>query len=102
VKPFVVSPTAADDLEDIWAYLAEKASEEIAARTIERLVQEFAKLAEDPGIGHLRRDLTPLPLHFFFIEPYLVIYQRNLSPLPIHAVLHGARDVRKILRERPL
>jgi len=102
VKPFAVSPNAADDLEDIWVYLAEKASERIAERTIEKIVQGFAKLAEDPGIGHLRKDLTPLPLHFFFVEPYLVVYQRDRSPLPIHAVLHGARDVRKILRNRPL
>jgi plasmid stabilization system protein ParE len=102
LKPFVVSPNAADDLEDIWSYLAEKASEEIAKRMIEKIVQSFAKLADDPGIGHLRKDLTPLPLHFFFVEPYLVVYQRDRVPLPIHAVLHGARDVRKILRERQL
>jgi plasmid stabilization system protein ParE len=36
VKPFVVSPNAADDLEDIWLYLAEEASEELADRTLER------------------------------------------------------------------
>jgi len=102
VNPFVVSPNAADDLEDIWLYLAEKASEEVAERTIEKIVQGFAKLADDPGIGHRRKDLTRLPLHFFFVEPYLVVYQRDHSPLAIHAVLHGARDVRKILRKRPL
>ncbi len=102
MKPFVVSPNAADDLEDMWLYLAEKAGEEIAERTIEKIVQGFAKLAGDPGIGHLRKDLTPLPLHFFFVEPYMVVYQSDRSPLSIHAVLHGARDVRKILRKRPL
>jgi hypothetical protein len=32
----------------------------------------------------------------------MVIYQRDRSPLAIHAVLDGARDLRKILRGRPL
>jgi plasmid stabilization system protein ParE len=102
VKPFVVSPNAADDLEDIWLYLAEQTSVEIADRTLERIVRSFAELAETPGKVHRRADLTKLPLHFLFLEPYLIVYERDRSPLPIHAVLHGARDLRKILRDRPL
>jgi plasmid stabilization system protein ParE len=33
VKPFVVSPNAADDLNDTWRYLAEEASPDVADRT---------------------------------------------------------------------
>jgi plasmid stabilization system protein ParE len=102
VKPFVVSPFAADDLNLIWLYLAEEASEEFADRTLVKLADSFAELAETPGLGHRRTDLTRLPLHFHFIQPYMVIYQHDRSPLAIHAVLHGARDLRKILRSRPL
>jgi len=101
VKPFVVSPHAADDLNGIWLYLAEEASEEIADRSLLKLAESFAELAENPGMGHRRSDLTRLPLHFLFVEPYMVI-QRDRSPLAIHAVLHGARDLRKLLRSRPL
>ena len=102
MKPFVVSPNAADDLNDIWRYLAEEANPEVADRTLQRLVRSFAELAETPGMGHRRTDLIRLPLHFLFLEPYLIVYERDRSPLPIHAVLHGARDLRKILRDRPL
>jgi toxin ParE1/3/4 len=102
VKPFVVSPHAADDLNDIWAYLAEEASEDVADRALRKLVRTFADLAETPGLGHWRRDLTKLPFHFLFAEPYMVIYQRDATPVAIHAVLHDARNVRKILRGRPL
>jgi plasmid stabilization system protein ParE len=102
VKPFIVSPLAADDLNGIWLYLAEEAGEEFADRTLEKLVQSFAELAETPNLGHRRTDLTRLPLHFRYIPPYMVIYQRDRSPLAIHAVLHGARHLRKILRSRPL
>lgn len=102
MKPFVVSPHAADDLNGIWLYLAEEAGEEIADRSLLRLAESFVRLAEDPGTGHRRSDLTRLPLHFLFVEPYMVIYQRDCAPLAIHAVLHGARDLRKLLRSRPL
>jgi plasmid stabilization system protein ParE len=67
VKPFIVSPLAADDLNLIWLYLAEEASEEFADRTLVKLADGFAELADTPGLGHLRADLTRLPLHFHFI-----------------------------------
>jgi len=102
VKPFIVSPHAADDLNGIWLYLAEEASEEIADRALLKLTSSFADLAQSPGIGHRRRDLTRLPVHFLFVEPYMVVYQRDRTPLPILAVLHGARDLRRILQNLPL
>jgi plasmid stabilization system protein ParE len=101
VKPFVVSPNAADDLNNIWLYLATEASEEVADRTLVMLADSFAELAETPGLGHRRTDLTNLPVHFFYVRPYMVIYQSDRSPLPIHAVLHAARDVQKLLRSHP-
>jgi len=102
VKPFVVSPHAADDLNGIWSYLATEAGEEIADLTLQKLARSFADLAETPVLGHRRTDLTSLPVNFLFIRPYMVIYQPDRTPLPIHAVLHGARDLRRILRNRPL
>ena len=102
MKPFIVSPLAADDLNLIWLYLAEEASEEFADRTLEKLIHSFAELAGTPNLGHRRTDLTRLPMHFRFVAPYMVIYQRDRSPLVIHAVLHSARDLRRILRSRPL
>lgn len=100
MNPFIVSPHAADDLNDIWLYLAEEASEDVADATLRRLVRAFANLAETPGLGHLRADLTSLPVHFLFVEPYMVVYRRDRSPLPIVGVIHGMRDVSRILRDR--
>lgn len=102
MKPFIVSPHAADDLNEIWSYLVSEAGDELADRTLAQLASAFAALADYPGIGHRRTDLTSLPVHFHYIRPYMVIYQRDRSPLAIHAVLHGARNLRRILRNRPL
>ena len=102
MKPFVVSPQAADDLGEIWEYFAREATEEIADRIVRKLVSSFAGLANTPGLGHRRSDLTKLPVHFFLVDPYLIVYQRDTSPLAIHSVLHAARDLPIILRDRPL
>jgi plasmid stabilization system protein ParE len=50
-----------------------KPANEYAGRTLEELVRTFSELAETPGIGHRRPDLTRLPLHFHFAAPYMVI-----------------------------
>ncbi len=69
---------------------------------LHRFVIAFGGLAEFPGKGHLREDLTSLPLHFFLLDTYLIVYNRAASPLAIHAVLHTSRDVRSLLRKRPV
>ena len=48
MKPFVVSPNAADDLNNIWLYLATEASEEVADRTLVKLAESFAELGGWP------------------------------------------------------
>ncbi len=93
---------AVDDLREIVAYLAEQASEAVALRIEDELFAKFASLAEHPGQGHSRADLTRLPLVFFTVDPYLIVYQRNVSPVVIHAIFHGARDVKRHLKRRPV
>lgn len=102
MRLFVVSPFAAEDLNQIWSYLANEADQSRADATLQRLAEQFAALAEQPGMGHLRQDLTSLPLHFFTSRPYLIIYSRDTSPLAIHAVVHASRNVRSLLRKRSL
>ena len=102
MRPFVVSPSAAEDLHTIWTYLALEASPSLADATLVGLARHFAGLAEHPGKGHVRQDLTLLPLHFFAARPYLIVYQRDASPLAIHAVLHSSRNIGKLLQKRPL
>ena len=56
------------------------------------------KSAKTPGIGHTREDLTDRPLEFWNVYSYLVVYDPHTRPLTIIAVLHGARDVEKLLK----
>jgi antitoxin ParD1/3/4/toxin ParE1/3/4 len=61
----------------------------------------MAKLARTPGMGHLREDLADEPLKFWPVYSYLIIYRPETRPLQIVRVLHGARDLRRLLSSEP-
>jgi len=48
-----------------------------------------------------RKDLTDVSVRFFPVYSYLIVYRPDTKPLQVVAVLHGRRDVGKILRKRP-
>jgi plasmid stabilization system protein ParE len=61
----------------------------------------FDLLSENPGIGHGREDLTERPPRFWSVFSYLVVYDPASVPLTVIAVLHGARDLKKLLKNIP-
>jgi plasmid stabilization system protein ParE len=58
------------------------------------------RLAEQPGMGHARTDLTERPLKFWSVFSYLIVYEPDAAPLRIIAVMHAARDVESVLKSR--
>jgi len=55
---YVLAPQAAIDLVEIWRYIKEQSSLVIADRVETAIREKFAFLAQTPGAGHRRRDLT--------------------------------------------
>jgi plasmid stabilization system protein ParE len=49
------------------------------------------------GKGHIREDITDLPVRFWPVGSYLIVYDAGKRPIEILRVLHGARDVESIL-----
>jgi len=99
VKRFELTPEALNDLQGIWEFVSED-SFDAADRVLGDFYRAFDRLAESPGIGHKREDLTKQDVLFWSVHRYLVIYGRNSRPLLIVAVLHGSRDVKKLLKKR--
>ena len=98
-RRFVLSGPAAQDLDEILSYVLEQDGPQRAQHVADHLYTAFQKLAETPGLGHKREDLTSLPVLFWAEWSYLVIYKPDAKPLEIVRVLHGARDVETLLRE---
>ena len=99
MKAYLVAPDAEDDLKQIWRYLLGEAGLAIANRIQGELVDAFEGLADFPGKGHRRLDLTRRDVFFFSVYRYMIVYRRT-KIVEIVAVLHGKRDVKRLLKTR--
>jgi plasmid stabilization system protein ParE len=95
---YALTPLADADLDEIWNYVAENGSVETADRLEDQLHAAMERLAEMPGIGHLRDDLAEEPLRLYLVHRLLIVYRPETRPLEVVRVLHGSRDLRAILR----
>jgi plasmid stabilization system protein ParE len=97
---YILAPEAARDLVQIWRYIKEQSSVEMADRVESAIRERIVLLANKPGAGHWRKDLTDEAVKFFPIYAYLIVYQPETKPLQIVSILHSHRDVGKILTTR--
>jgi antitoxin ParD1/3/4/toxin ParE1/3/4 len=64
-------PLAAQDITDIWEYIADD-SPQAARRVREEILAAIRALVPFPNVGHRRTDLTSRPLRFVAVREYLV------------------------------
>lgn len=95
---YVLSPEAREDLREIRDYLVTEGGRRLARYVLQEISAAFGLLASHPNAGHLRQDLTSLPVKFWTVFSYLIVYDPAPRPLAIVRVLHGRRDVETILR----
>lgn len=96
MKRIRITSPARNDLRQIRAYLT-KYSPEAASYITQEIRTRLALLADQPGIGHVRADLTSADVLFFSVRSYMVIYRVTGSEVQILRVLHGARDLESFL-----
>lgn len=71
------------------------------ADRVESVIREkIVYIAGTTGGGHWRRDLTDEPVKFFPVYSYLIVYRPGTKPLQIIAILHGRRDLERLLKHR--
>ena len=97
---YALTPLAKADIFDIWSYIADD-NEETANRVEQAIYDACAFVAEAPMRGHSRPDLTSRPLRLWTLSRYpnyTVVYRPEMSPLQVVAVMHGKRNIRRILK----
>lgn len=90
---FVLTKNAVHDLDEILEFVLLNGGPDAALRVHQRFSDEFSKLADEPGIGHTRDDVSELGLRVWRVFSYLVIYLPDTKPLEIIRVIHGMRDL---------
>jgi toxin ParE1/3/4 len=98
-RRYILSEPAAHDLDLIKSYLVEHAGAPVARHVLREIRNAVQFLAANPGVGHLRDDLTDQPVKFWPVFSYLVIYNPTSRPLEILRVLHASRDLAAILED---
>lgn len=95
--PYRLSPQANMDIEAICDYMAE--SDPAAADRLEDRIHDALKLlAELPGMGHRRQDVSDPRYRFWSVGKYVIAY-RHEEELIVVRVLHGAREFRKLFND---
>jgi antitoxin ParD1/3/4 len=100
---YALTPLAKADIFDIWSYIAGD-SQDAADRVEQAIYDACAFLTDGPLRGHSRPDLTTRPVRFWTLTRYpnyTIVYRPETAPLQIIAVLHGKRNIRRILKDRP-
>ncbi len=96
---YVLSDDCAADLDNIWEYIARDSVQQ-SDRWVARLFKAFETIALNPGLGHRREDLTQLPVLFWPVGKYLILYRVQPEYIEIVAVTQGARDIPTFLGRR--
>jgi plasmid stabilization system protein ParE len=99
---YALTPLAKTDIFDIWCYIASD-SQDAADRVEQAIYDACALVAQSPRRGHFRPDLTSRSLRFWTLTRYpnyTVVYRLETAPLQIVAVLHGKRNIQRILKQR--
>ena len=99
-RSFTLTPEARQNASDIWDYFAAQAGQRQADRVLARIYDDCERLATTPGLGHFRADSHDPDLKFFLVYSYLIVFRWQTRPLQVVAVIHGARDLPKILKRR--
>lgn len=96
---YLLSPEALEDLRNIRDFIAAD-NTQAADKLLDQFFEVFENLAKWPRQGHARADVTNRDVRFWPVGDYLVVYRENPKPLQIVAILHGARDVPKVIMNR--
>ena len=97
IRRLKVTDTAQDDLLEIWSFIA-KENLAAADTLLAAFAEQFDRLLRFPEIG---RDRSELKIHLrgVSVKDYIIFYQLTNRYIEIVRVLHGARDIRRILAE---
>ena len=99
MSSYTLGRDAERDLDDLWDYVAAE-SVEAADRLIAGFFEAFEALARNPGMGHKREDLAQLPVLFWPVGNYLIIYRAAGRLVEIVAIVHARRDIPVFLGRR--
>lgn len=89
-----ISASAAEDLKDIWDYVAQH-GENSAVKLVKEINRKFILLRDNPLVGREQNQFL-VGLRSFVIKNYFIFYLPLEDGIDILRVLHSSRDIESI------
>ncbi len=96
-----LSDEAKADYRDIRDYLVAEGGTRLARHVQDEIRQALRFLADTPGAGHSREDLTQEPVKFWSVFSWLIVYDPAMKPLGVARIVHAHRDVKTLFERQP-
>jgi len=84
------------DLLSIWEYVA-KDNLNAADRLLDLIHEKSILLSEHSQLGQARPDIA-LDMRYLPVKSYLILYREQSSGIEIVRILHGSRDLEKLIK----
>jgi toxin ParE1/3/4 len=85
-------PRALSDVDELWDFTVETWSEAQAVRYVTALHDDLQMLAEQPGLGRTRDDLSE-GLRGFVYSRHVIFYRSTEWGIDVVRILHVNRDI---------
>jgi len=92
-----LSEQAEDDLAEIWAFIAID-NVRAAEQTVAKIRSASQLLSEFPGMGPQRPEIRR-GLRSFPVGNYIIFYRPATHGIDVARIVHGKRNVKRILRK---
>ena len=92
-----ISASAAEDLKDIWDYVAQH-NESSALKLIREINRKFILLRDNPLVGR-EQDKFLVGLKSFVVKDYFIFYLPFDDGIDVLRVLHSSRDIESIFED---
>ncbi len=95
---YTLTPQAREGLRNILEYVEREFDVRVAERVLDKLEAAFELVAESPGIGHRREDLTADErVQLWSVGPTLIAYRAAADVIEILFIERGEKDWGKLL-----
>jgi toxin ParE1/3/4 len=95
----VWTPASEQDLESIFLYIGrEQRSPAAAARVIREIAEKADTYATQPLLAAARPEFG-FHVRAFYVHRYVIIYRPAPDGIEVLRVIHGSRDVFRVLRQ---
>lgn len=91
MTPYVLSPRAQRDVEDIWNYTAQRWSVDQAETYVRALQQALHRLSEEPSRARSCEDIRA-GYFKYLVGSHVIFFRTNAGKIDVSRILHEQMD----------